>query len=1315
MITRTHALSVAAVLLAMVAARAAWIGPVNPDTDTFVDYALAGPTDNAKIVYSGTTSFTGKTVNSLWIVNEGAGNNTITLNGTLTVTSGALFFTGTWTTLGQSSSTINFNGQPGYINLRPNIAQMQIQPALVNTSATAGLSTSGNGRYVSTTSTYQGPTTVYDGFFLDILPTSSSPLRLLPGASYVPAQARQLIPSVEGSGTIGSTTSGRSTHIGTLDAAMPLNSILLNGGSITPGAWDGWTGAPFSSATISTQWTAGATYPATLELRDGALNITLAGTAAGQYGVLRATNQADAGLTVKINPAAALLNVSLDYVPSLGDTFVVLANEGANPIQGYFGGLSEGAEFLLSSSLDSSSFYQFRISYLGGTGNDVALTMNEVIPIPEPASVILLALAGLVGCRRRRPTPLHQRRGALACQPGRRQARLAAVATAMAMVVAVTVLGLLPPPAGAAVYTNTAAGGNWDSAASWTAGSGYPGSGDTLALSGTGTITVNGNQQFGATSGSSNSSWTTFSTVAFGSGALLTHNSGDTFSYAQAGTGNFLLSGGGTFLNLGNLQNDGSYGRLLGLRSGLTLENRGALTFNGNSTSMNIDGTSKLFNNDGTIRVTANYRGYIGATAAGAQFTTYDTASSTLKGLALDIGSGARLGLGYYYNDLTQTLAGTVKIASLSMGSSASRLEFGNVNMTLATSVTDTLTGAGVLSVGGIADGTASQSTLTLGNSQTWAFAGGVSLASSSTGTTLKLAGHTLTVPTSLTTSGGSNVYLDGGAGGRLVVPAGGSVAIGQGWRGLVATNGATIENRGTFTFGITDGNPDAISLDGTSTFSNNGGTLNVIRTAGIGASADGGVFTNYDSVAGVFRDLTLNITNNKSFSLGAAVIGGGYMPMDKRLDGRVSFTGLNIDPGSTLQIGRYSNLSFRGDFTAAGAFTLDASSTFAVEDNVTIAMGQGMTWGSATIATNGHTVTLTSNVTHTGGGDNTVSGNGSAGRLINHGAYASNVEWRGLNLTGSVVFENCGSFTHTRRDDATINVAAGSTFENTASGTVTLSPGGGNNSYVTGAGSFDNVGTLTAGSGTVHVNITGLPQFSGSTLTGGTWKATGAGTLLNVKYAGRVNVATIGTGARVVLENGGAIDAINAALTTVDGTFIVNGTSTFTDASGFTVGATGLLGGSGTVAAAVTVAGGGTVAPGASPGTLTLQSLTLGEGSVYQWEMAHTWDFDTLEITGPGNSLVLPTQMTFDLRNLGDVAQLTDEFVLFRFAGNAPALPTSLTFLASASPAFLDATAATISLSGNQVLLSGIVAIPEPTALALLGLGALALARRRR
>ena len=53
--------------------------------------------------------------------------------------------------------------------------------------------------------------------------------------------------------------------------------------------------------------------------------------------------------------------------PSPGDSFVIIDNDGADPVSGTFAGLPEGAVF----SVDDTSF---RISYAGGTGNDVVLT-----------------------------------------------------------------------------------------------------------------------------------------------------------------------------------------------------------------------------------------------------------------------------------------------------------------------------------------------------------------------------------------------------------------------------------------------------------------------------------------------------------------------------------------------------------------------------------------------------------------------------------------------------------------------------------------------------------------------------------------------------------------------------------------------------------------------------------------------------------------------------------------------------------------------------------------------------------------------------
>ncbi|MEF8707535.1 MAG: hypothetical protein V5B38_01060 [Candidatus Accumulibacter propinquus] len=67
------------------------------------------------------------------------------------------------------------------------------------------------------------------------------------------------------------------------------------------------------------------------------------------------------------------LDVDLGYSPSVGSSFTILANDGTDAVSGWFNGLLEGASF---NTAYGSQTVTFQISYSGGTGNDVVLTVT---------------------------------------------------------------------------------------------------------------------------------------------------------------------------------------------------------------------------------------------------------------------------------------------------------------------------------------------------------------------------------------------------------------------------------------------------------------------------------------------------------------------------------------------------------------------------------------------------------------------------------------------------------------------------------------------------------------------------------------------------------------------------------------------------------------------------------------------------------------------------------------------------------------------------------------------------------------------------
>ena len=85
----------------------------------------------------------------------------------------------------------------------------------------------------------------------------------------------------------------------------------------------------------------------------------LNGAAPGSYDQLNVTGGVSLG--------NATLSISRGYSPAANDPFTIINNDGTDAVAGTFNGLPEATEF-------SSGNWGYRISYAGGSGNDVVLT-----------------------------------------------------------------------------------------------------------------------------------------------------------------------------------------------------------------------------------------------------------------------------------------------------------------------------------------------------------------------------------------------------------------------------------------------------------------------------------------------------------------------------------------------------------------------------------------------------------------------------------------------------------------------------------------------------------------------------------------------------------------------------------------------------------------------------------------------------------------------------------------------------------------------------------------------------------------------------
>jgi uncharacterized delta-60 repeat protein len=93
-------------------------------------------------------------------------------------------------------------------------------------------------------------------------------------------------------------------------------------------------------------------------------------------GAVEETDYSPLSVAGQVNLTGVFLLPSGAYVPAVSDSFTLLTNDGTDAITGTFAGLPEGA--VIPNFLGSG--FGFKISYTGGTGNDVVLSIANTAP-----------------------------------------------------------------------------------------------------------------------------------------------------------------------------------------------------------------------------------------------------------------------------------------------------------------------------------------------------------------------------------------------------------------------------------------------------------------------------------------------------------------------------------------------------------------------------------------------------------------------------------------------------------------------------------------------------------------------------------------------------------------------------------------------------------------------------------------------------------------------------------------------------------------------------------------------------------------------
>ena len=135
--------------------------------------------------------------------------------------------------------------------------------------------------------------------------------------------------------------------------------------------------------------------------QSGEFQVEIAGLeACTQYDQLKIAGANPVAEPVKLNPMSAMLKVTLlsGFVPTTGQSFTIIDNQTENPVSGTFKDLPEGSTF-------TQEGVAYKVSYVGGDGNDVVLTVGATPGVPDTGfgyaashpAMILALMSGFAG------------------------------------------------------------------------------------------------------------------------------------------------------------------------------------------------------------------------------------------------------------------------------------------------------------------------------------------------------------------------------------------------------------------------------------------------------------------------------------------------------------------------------------------------------------------------------------------------------------------------------------------------------------------------------------------------------------------------------------------------------------------------------------------------------------------------------------------------------------------------------------------------------------------------------------------------------